>query len=59
MCKVLKIAVVILPIVAVGIKWGSNRGWLLLTLVAVFIITNCLGNEQRKKEKTTGNRGRH
>lgn len=32
-------------------KWDSPRGWLLLSLVAVFIITNFIDNEQRKKEK--------
>lgn len=52
----IKVAVVILPIIAVGLKWGSKQGWLILVLLAVFILTNCLGNEQRKTEETDGNR---
>lgn len=56
MRHMIKFAVVILPIIAVGFKWGSKQGWLILVLLAVFILTNCLGNEQRKTEETDGNR---
>lgn len=57
MCKVLKYAVVILPIIAVGIKWGSRQGWLILLIVAAFIITNCFNNEQRQEKETRSDRG--
>ena len=56
MRHMIKVAVVILPIIAVGLKWGSKQGWLILVLLAVFILTNCLGNEQGKTEETDGNR---
>lgn len=57
MCKVLKYAVVILPIIAVGIKWDSRQGWLILLIVAAFIITNCFNNEQRQEKETRSDRG--
>lgn len=57
MFKVLKYAVVILPIIAVGIKWDSRQGWLILLIVAAFIITNCFNNEQRQEKETRSDRG--
>lgn len=57
MCKALKYAVVILPIIAVGIKWDSRQGWLILLIVAAFIITNCFNNEQRQEKETRSDRG--
>lgn len=50
MKTLVKYAVVILPIIAVGIKWDSRLGWLILALVAAFIITNAIKNEQTEKK---------
>lgn len=57
MRHMIKVAVVILPIIAVGIKWDSRQGWLILLIVAAFIITNCFNNEQRQEKETRSDRG--
>lgn len=51
MRKLARYAVVILPIIAVGYKWDSRQGWLILALVAAFIITNVINNEQAKEKR--------
>lgn len=57
MRHMIKVAVVILPIIAVGIEWDSRQGWLILLIVAAFIITNFFNNEQRQEKETRSNRG--